>query len=65
VSGTIRYGQIEIECGGQIFGDIQARPAGELRNAAAVADPSLPAHRASMPDGLATSAFPDHRSGLH
>jgi cytoskeletal protein CcmA (bactofilin family) len=30
VSGTIRYGQIEIECGGQIFGDIQAQPAGEL-----------------------------------
>src|SRR6516225_251694 len=25
VSGTIRYGQIEIECGGQIFGDIQAQ----------------------------------------
>ncbi len=29
VSGTIRYGQIEIECGGQISGDIQAQPAGE------------------------------------
>lgn len=28
VSGTIRYGQIEIECGGQISGDIQAQ-AGE------------------------------------
>ena len=27
VSGTIRYGQIEIECGGQIAGDIQAQPA--------------------------------------
>ena len=25
VSGTIRYGQIEIECGGQITGDIQAQ----------------------------------------
>jgi cytoskeletal protein CcmA (bactofilin family) len=24
VSGTIRYGQIEIECGGQISGDIQS-----------------------------------------
>jgi cytoskeletal protein CcmA (bactofilin family) len=24
VSGTIRYGQIEIECGGQISGDVQA-----------------------------------------
>jgi len=29
VSGTIRYGQIEIECGGQISGDIQAQPAGK------------------------------------
>jgi cytoskeletal protein CcmA (bactofilin family) len=29
VSGTIRYGQIEIECGGQISGDVQAQPAGE------------------------------------
>jgi len=26
VSGTIRYGQLEIECGGQISGDIQAEP---------------------------------------
>jgi cytoskeletal protein CcmA (bactofilin family) len=26
VSGTVRYGQIEIECGGQISGDIQAQP---------------------------------------
>ncbi len=25
VAGTIRYGQIEIECGGQISGDIQAQ----------------------------------------
>ena len=29
VSGTIRYGQIEIECGGQISGDIQAQPLAE------------------------------------
>jgi cytoskeletal protein CcmA (bactofilin family) len=29
VSGTIRYGQIEIECGGQISGDIQSQPGGE------------------------------------
>jgi cytoskeletal protein CcmA (bactofilin family) len=29
VSGTIRYGQLEIECGGQISGDIQAQPASE------------------------------------
>jgi cytoskeletal protein CcmA (bactofilin family) len=33
VSGTIRYGHIEIERGGQIFGDIQAQPAGELGKA--------------------------------
>lgn len=26
VSGMIRYGQIEIECGGQISGDVQAQP---------------------------------------
>jgi cytoskeletal protein CcmA (bactofilin family) len=30
VSGAIRYGQIEIECGGQISGDIQAQPSEEL-----------------------------------
>jgi cytoskeletal protein CcmA (bactofilin family) len=31
VKGTVRYGQIEIECGGQISGDVQAQPAtGEL-----------------------------------
>ena len=29
VSGTIRYGQIEIECGGQISGDIQAQALAE------------------------------------
>jgi cytoskeletal protein CcmA (bactofilin family) len=29
VSGAIRYGRIEIECGGQIHGDVQARTAGE------------------------------------
>ncbi|HZT87067.1 MAG TPA: polymer-forming cytoskeletal protein [Stellaceae bacterium] len=29
VAGTIRYGQIEIECGGQISGDIQAQPGAE------------------------------------
>src|ERR1700739_3018240 len=29
VSGTIRYGQLEIECGGQISGDIQAQAPSE------------------------------------
>ena len=32
VSGTIRYGQIEIECGGQISGDIQAQPGAEAHD---------------------------------
>jgi cytoskeletal protein CcmA (bactofilin family) len=30
VSGTIRYGQIEIECGGQISGDIQSQGGDDL-----------------------------------
>lgn len=30
VAGTIRYGQIEIECGGQISGEVQAQPEGDL-----------------------------------
>jgi cytoskeletal protein CcmA (bactofilin family) len=29
VSGTIRYGQLEVECGGQLSGDVQAQPASE------------------------------------
>jgi cytoskeletal protein CcmA (bactofilin family) len=29
VSGTIRYGQLEIECGGQISGDVQSQPSAE------------------------------------
>ena len=52
VSGTISYGQIEIECGGQIFGDIQAQPAGELGRA-----PPLPGGFAAF--------IPDDRSGIH
>jgi len=50
VSGTIRYGQIEIECG-QIFGDIQAQPAGELG-------------KAPLP-GWFPAFVPDDRSGIH
>ena len=50
VSGTISYGQIEIECGGQIFGDIQAQPAGELG-------------RAPLPGGF-PAFVPDDRSGI-
>ena len=44
VIGTVRYGQIEIECGGQISGDIQAQPvaeAGETPNMAAAARPTI------------------------
>ena len=33
VTGTVRYGQIEIECGGQISGDIQAQPSAETGDA--------------------------------
>ena len=40
VSGTIRYGQIEIECGGQISGDIQAQGAGEAGEVTADAAPA-------------------------
>jgi cytoskeletal protein CcmA (bactofilin family) len=29
VTGTVRYGQLEIECGGQVSGDVQAHPSGE------------------------------------
>jgi cytoskeletal protein CcmA (bactofilin family) len=39
VSGTIRYGQIEIECGGQISGDIQAQPTGDAGEAIADVTP--------------------------
>ena len=51
VSGTISYGQIEIECGGQIFGDIHAQLAGQLG-------------RAPLPGGFA-AFIPDDRSGIH
>ena len=40
VTGTVRYGQIEIECGGQISGDIQAQPVGEASETPAA--PSRP-----------------------
>jgi cytoskeletal protein CcmA (bactofilin family) len=43
VSGTIRYGQIEIECGGQISGDIQAQAPSEM----AEAIPDVPSVRAA------------------
>ena len=39
VSSSIRYGQIEIECGGQITGDIQAQSADEPGEATPDASP--------------------------
>lgn len=33
VVGTVRYGQVEIECGGQISGDVQAQPMAEIPEA--------------------------------
>src|SRR6201984_698802 len=51
VSGTIRYGQIEIECGGQIFANIQAQPIGELG-------------KAPSPGGF-PAFVPDDRSDIH
>ncbi len=42
VSGTIRYGQLEVECGGQISGDVQTTglEASELKPATVVAAPA-------------------------
>jgi cytoskeletal protein CcmA (bactofilin family) len=41
VIGTIRYGQLEVECGGQISGDVQSQPIGEAAEAPAPARPAL------------------------
>jgi len=44
VKGTVRYGQIEIECGGQISGDVQAQPtSGELPSSLTEARPLIDA----------------------
>ena len=40
VIGTVRYGQIEIECGGQISGDVQAQPSNEAPATTAAGSPS-------------------------
>jgi cytoskeletal protein CcmA (bactofilin family) len=37
VTGSVRYGQIEIECGGQVSGDVQAQPMAESNEAPAKA----------------------------
>ena len=33
VTGNVRYGQVEIECGGQISGDVQAQPMADMSDA--------------------------------
>jgi cytoskeletal protein CcmA (bactofilin family) len=61
VSGTVRYGQIEIERGGRIFGDIQAQPAGELDEVTKPL-PELPMiHDARERSGLVVGSVPDDR----
>jgi|SRR5579883_818441 cytoskeletal protein CcmA (bactofilin family) len=41
VTGTVRYGQIEIECGGQISGDIQAQPMPDNEPASTASRPTV------------------------
>ena len=42
VTGNVRYGQIEIECGGQISGDVQAQPMADMSDAPSKADAPAP-----------------------
>ena len=42
VTGNVRYGQIEIECGGQISGDVQAQPMADMSDASSKADAPAP-----------------------
>ncbi len=48
VTGNVRYGQIEIECGGQISGDIQAQPMAEPSDAAGKSMESMGAPRPTI-----------------
>jgi cytoskeletal protein CcmA (bactofilin family) len=48
VTGSVRYGQIEIECGGQISGDVQAQPMAESNEAPARATDVAPASRPNV-----------------
>jgi len=41
VIGTVRYGQIEIECGGQISGEIQAQPIEGVESPASTQRPTI------------------------
>jgi cytoskeletal protein CcmA (bactofilin family) len=50
VTGSVRYGQIEIECGGQISGDVQAQPMAESNEAPArAAEPASAARPNIVP----------------
>jgi cytoskeletal protein CcmA (bactofilin family) len=50
VVGTVRYGQIEIECGGQISGDVQSQPMPEAETAPAAAATAPRPSVVSMPE---------------
>ncbi len=48
VTGNVRYGQIEIECGGQISGDVQAQPMAEPSEAPSKSMESITAPRPTI-----------------
>jgi cytoskeletal protein CcmA (bactofilin family) len=51
VVGTVRYGQIEIECGGQISGDVQSQPMPEAQTETASSAATAPRpSMVSMPE---------------
>lgn len=57
VTGTVRYGQIEIECGGQVSGDVQAQPSNSNASnsesaAASPPHPPAPEKLPSLGSGL-------------
>ena len=47
VTGNVRYGQIEIECGGHISGDVQAQPMTDMSDAPSKAD-AMPTPRPTI-----------------
>jgi cytoskeletal protein CcmA (bactofilin family) len=64
VSGTVRYGQIEIERGGQIFGDIQAQPPGELDEVTRLLPDPAAIHDARERAGFIVGSIPDDRPNV-
>jgi cytoskeletal protein CcmA (bactofilin family) len=48
VTGSVRYGQIEIECGGQVSGDVQAQPVAESNEPPAKAADATSASRPNV-----------------